>query len=73
MKARAAQKKHAVADGPGPGPSKWTRLEIEEAIPTEIPHLPSGAGTSNLSEFQSLFSFQNLLTSSWHTSNLRAR
>jgi hypothetical protein len=30
-KARAAQKKQAVADGPGPGPSKRTRLEIEEA------------------------------------------
>jgi hypothetical protein len=72
-KARAAQKKQAVADGPGPGPSKRTRLEIEEAIPTEIPHLPSGAETSNLPEFRSLFSFQNLPTSSLHTSNLRAR
>jgi hypothetical protein len=37
MKARAAQKKQAVADGPGPGPSKRTRLEIEEAIPNFQP------------------------------------
>jgi len=73
MKARAVQKKQVVADGPGPGPSKQTRLEIEEAIPTEIPHLPSGAEMSNLPEFRSLFSFQNLPTSSLHTSNLRVR
>jgi hypothetical protein len=70
MKAHTAQKKKAVADGPGPGPSKQTRLEIEEAIPTEI---PSRAEMSNFPEFQSLFSFQNLPTSSLHTSNLRAR
>jgi hypothetical protein len=49
-KACAAQKKQAVADGPGPGPIRQTRLEIEEAIPTEIPipHLPSRAEMSNL-------------------------